>query len=185
MGIIENAKNIATEAHKGVFRKWTKNNDPYIVHPARIANKLMTMPGTNEVDYAAAWLHDVIEDVAIPNNLVDHYNNLIREQCGQDVLDLVWELTNPTEGPEWKGKPREEKRKADWEHLILISNRAKRIKMVDRWDNVRDSSHAPKKWAAKYVPESYHLAKLCEIADPDMAKELVEAIDEFKKRIKV
>lgn len=172
----------ARQAHDGQFRKWG-NQDPYIVHPIRVAEKLATLVGVEQDDIAAAYLHDVIEDVAIKQNKVAEYETLIREVASETTLQLVWELTNPTEGPEWEGKPRVQKRKADWEHIAKISSRAKRIKLVDRWDNLQNAKVMPRKLLAKYVGESEVLLELCKEADPEMARQLQERIEMAKKLV--
>lgn len=176
MSIIENAKRIAERAHAHQRRKWG-SQPPYIVHPARVAAKVATLSGATDEDVAAAWLHDVIEDVAIPTNTLEEYRQEIREACGEVVLQLVLELTNPTEGPEWAGRSRAEKRAKDWEHLAQISDRAKRIKLCDRLDNISDMGHAPKRLILKYIPESKHLCGMCGYVDEGLARELTEAIE--------
>ena len=129
---------------------------------------------------------DVIEDVAIKLSLVKEYEREIRDACGDEVLALAWELTSPSEGLEWEGKSRAEKRVADWAHLSHVSDRAKRLKMVDRWDNLGDYKYAPRKYMVqKYLPESRHLLGLCRHVDEEMGKELEARIEEaeafFKK----
>jgi (p)ppGpp synthase/HD superfamily hydrolase len=180
MNIIDNARQIASQAHEGQRRKWG-TQAPYIVHPTRVAAKVQSLSGTTDVDVAAAFLHDVVEDIAIPLNKVDYYNELIRTQCGSDVLQLVLELTNPTHGPEWDHRPRVEKRAKDWEHLSQISDRAKRIKLVDRWDNIGDFQGAPRRLVAKYIPESRHLLGMIRYVDEVMAAELEERINQLEK----
>ena len=54
----------ATAAHAAVgqMRKYT--NDPYIVHPIRVATTVAKFGGTDEM-IAAAYLHDVVEDTGV------------------------------------------------------------------------------------------------------------------------
>ena len=171
-----NAALIALEAHKGQRRKWG-SQDPYIVHPTRVANKVRFLPGMTEVDIAAALLHDVIEDCD------PKWIEVIRQKCGEEVLQLVLELTNPTAGPEWKYRPRAEKRAKDWEHLAQVSDRAKRIKLVDRWDNLGDFVNGPKKLIAKYIQESRHLVGMIGYVDETLAKEVEERINALSKAL--
>lgn len=181
MSIAENAKKIAYEAHKGQMRKWS--NVPYIVHPERVALKVATLSGMTEDDIAAAWLHDLCEDVAIPQNKLAHYEELIQKECGDIVLSLVRELTWETEGPEWQHRSRAEKNVIRFKHLGEMSKRAQRIKLVDRWDNCLDMKGAPRKLRAKYAPESRQLGKLIGHADEQMAKELNDAVDALEKSL--
>lgn len=190
MNIVENADRIAERAHAsiGQVRKWSEGGiTPYIVHPRRVAAKVKTLKGATDVDIAAALQHDVIEDVAIKLNQVREYSEEIGRECGQDVLNLVLELTNPTEGPEWEGRSRAEKRAADWEHLAQVSDRAKRIKMCDLLDNLSDYKQAPHRYMVqKYLPESRHLLGMCRYVDEQLGKELEDLIEEaenyFRRR---
>jgi len=180
MSIVEKAKAIAYEAHKGVLRKW--GSDPYIVHPERVANKVASLAGANDEDIAAAWLHDVIEDAGeglsaeAKAALKAEYARRIKDEIGEVVLALVQELTFPTEGDEWKNRPRAEKNVIRFAHMRGMSKRAQRIKMVDRWDNLNDMVNAPRKLIAKSVDESWTLLDICKDADPAMAAELKEVI---------
>lgn len=173
MSIVEKARQIAYEAHKGVSRKW--GSDPYIIHPERVANKVANLAGANEVDIAAAWCHDVIEDTE-PQAAKDKYAQRIKDECGADVLALVMELTFPTEGPKWMGRPRAEKNVIRFAHMRKMSRRAQRLKMVDRWDNLNDMNNAPHKLIRKTVDESFELLDICKEADAEMASELKDAI---------
>lgn len=177
VNIVEKMEKIATEAHKGQFRKWSNPPVPYIVHPFRVAKKVKSLPGTNEVDVAAAIGHDILEDCD-PKWIEE-----IRTQCGEEVLALVYELTFATEGPEWLHRSRAEKNVIRNEHLSKISDRAKRIKLVDRWDNLLDMEYAPFKLKQKYIPESLKLVEIIGSADPQMAKEVKEAIEHVRKSI--
>jgi (p)ppGpp synthase/HD superfamily hydrolase len=172
MSIVDKARAIATEAHKGVSRKW--GNDPYIVHPERVANKVANLADADDVDIAAALAHDVIED-ADPS-MKDHYAQRIKDECGADVLDLVMELTFPTEGAEWAGRPRAEKNVIRFAQMRKMSRKAQRIKMVDRWDNLNDMNNAPHRLIQKTVDESWTLLDICKEADAAMASELKDAI---------
>lgn len=179
--IVENITKIATEAHKGQFRKWTKEQTPYIVHPLRVADKISKLKNTNVDDIAGAIAHDLIEDVAIPQNKVEYYKDLIIKECNETVWNLILELTNPSASPEWDNKPRKEKREKDWAHIRTISDRAKRIKLADRIDNLRDVSFIPTKLLQKYLLESEVLLEICGYVDELLAKELKEAIENGKK----
>lgn len=188
--LVKKAKEFATKAHEGVFRKW--GGDPYIKHPERVAAKVAELPATDEYDVAAAWLHDVIEDVALKDletykELLPEYQGMIRKEFGDLVLELVMDLTSPSEWPEWEGKPRSEKRKVDWPHLQQANDRAKRIKLVDRWDNMLSVDGRGYNYMVnKYIPESWKIHSICRHVDEEMAKELAARIkaaeDYFKKK---
>ena len=57
--MIDKAREFATKAHDGQFRKGTKR--PYIVHPIEVGDIVSTMTTDEEV-ISAAILHDTIED---------------------------------------------------------------------------------------------------------------------------
>jgi len=175
--IVRQAERIARQAHSGQKRKWG-TQPPFITHPQRIAEKVAGLPGMTEVDIAAAWLHDVIEDCG------KQWEKEIEEKCGQEVLNLVWELTFPyhVEGGA-KNMRREEKNKIRFAHLEQITNRAGRIKLVDRDDNLRDMKNAPKRLIGKYIPESERLVEIIGHTDKDMANEVRVAIEELKKLV--
>lgn len=175
MSIIEKAKAIATEAHKGVFRKWSEGV-PYIVHPERVANKVASLKNIQPEDIAAAWLHDVIEDCDDPIGK-DQYARRIERECGTVVLTLVMELTFPTEGADWANKPRAEKNVIRFKQMEGMTPRAKRIKMVDRLDNLNDMTNAPSRLVQKTVGESYRLLEICGHVDEELAAELKKMID--------
>jgi (p)ppGpp synthase/HD superfamily hydrolase len=176
MSIVENARLIAEKAHQGQFRKWGEN-EPFINHPLRVADKIASLEGTNEVDIAAAIAHDVLEDCG------DHWAFVIAKDCGQEVLDLVKELTFPCEGAEWKHRPRAEKNKIREQQMRQMSPRAKRIKMVDRIDNLNTMQNAPFKLIQKYVVESKTLLDILGYVDEKLAKELESSIEKLKKAV--
>ena len=161
--IIENALAIATEAHKDQFRKWG-SQAPYITHPIRCVEKAKEL-GLPEYVQAAMALHDVVEDIAIPTNTIKMWEDRIREGCGQDVLDLVWELTNPSDRPEFLAANPNPKRIEEWnanlEHIKHCSEVAKICKMIDRNDNISSTEDAPARWRQKYLPESRELLAAC------------------------
>ena len=173
--ILEKAKAIAIKAHAGQFRKWSNPPQPYIVHPERVANRIASLKDVTEVDIAAGYLHDVVEDCGA------YWANVIQQDCGQEVLDLVMELTFETEGPEWAGRPRAEKNVIRYEHMRKMTLRAKRAKMADREDNLNDMKNAPHRLIHKTVDESWVLLDICKEADSDMAAILKEAIVRLEK----
>lgn len=183
MSIVENAKKIAYEAHKDQRRKWG-NQEPYIVHPEWCANKAKEL-GYDEIEQATMWLHDVFEDIAIPTNSVEYWETRILNECGQEVVDRCWELTNTSDTKEWMEKhpdpSRAEKWAANLAHIHSISDKAKRNKMVDRLANILTMDGAPHRMKQKYVPESRQLLAACRYADEALGHELEAAINALEK----
>lgn len=66
--------------------------------------KVATLIGVDEVDVGAAYGHDILEDCG------EQYASKILELAGEAVLNLVRELTFPTENGAWIKKSRAEKK---------------------------------------------------------------------------
>jgi len=60
-GLVGAARTIASAAHAGQV---DKNGAPYVGHPAAVA-ALLERQGASEVEVAAGWLHDVVEDTDV------------------------------------------------------------------------------------------------------------------------
>jgi (p)ppGpp synthase/HD superfamily hydrolase len=185
MNIVFNAERIAREAHKDQGRKWGAQ-EPYITHPEWCANKAKEI-GADEVEQAAMWLHDVLEDIAIPTNRVNYWAGRIEEECGSEVLARCWELTNVSDTPEWMGRNPNPRRSEKWAvnlaHIRTISDKAKRDKMIDRLANVLTMGHAPRRMIQKYIPESRELLAACRHVDEALGSELEQAIDALAKSV--
>ena len=194
MSVVDNLISLATEAHKNQFRKWG-SQAPYITHPIRCVAKAKQLRLPEYVQAAMAG-HDILEDVAIPTNTIKEWEQKIIKDGGQDVLDLVWELTNPSDRPEFLAANPNPKRIEKWnlnlEHIKHCSPMAKICKMIDRDDNLRSVDDAPVKWRQKYFPESRELLAACKddirdelnslsVANSLIAEELEQAIERMAK----
>ena len=133
------AKDFAIDKHSGQKRKF--RNVPYISHPMEVAKTVKEYGGTSEM-IAAAWLHDVLEDVKniTVQDIIDNF--------GDKVANLVVELTNKEniKGPE-KGQYLLDK-------MLTMSDDALTIKLADRLNNVSDFETAPPTFIAKYKPQT-------------------------------
>lgn len=187
MDIVENAKNIALEAHKDVKRKWSPA--PYFVHPERCA-KLAKELGYGEVLQATMFLHDVVEDAGdglAPeerDRLKKHYSERIKKECGLEVLVLVMELTFPTEGEEWKHRARAEKNVIREAQMRKMSQLAQVGKMIDSYDNYGDMEHAPKRLIQKTMDDGWARYDILKCADDKLAALLKERILGMSKFMK-
>jgi len=99
--LVMKAQQVAADAHKGQKRK--HSNDPYLIHPMRVARRVMTRPDATPEMVAAAWLHDVVEDTPVT---LDE----IGKEFGSEIAQLVRELTNASEGSR---APRKERKAMD------------------------------------------------------------------------
>lgn len=169
MNLILKAASFAEEAHRGQMRKY--GNIPYIYHPMRVAGRASFLAGTTEEMVAAAWLHDVLEDTkAKPVDLEIEF--------GPKVLKMVIELTNVSKG---LSLPRAERKRLDREHIAKVSVEAKRIKMLDRIDNLSDMVGYEKDFVMLYTGESKLLADTIGDADRDLKRELLTIIDNLRE----
>lgn len=173
MSIILEAARFAKAKHFGVFRK--HSNQPYIVHPARVAGVISYLPNSTEEMVAAAWLHDVVEDCD-----VSHHEIFIK--FGHYVSNLVAELTNPSKlYPNW---PRRKRKALDLEHARAMHKEAKMIKMVDRIDNLLDyplEIPEVKDFVRDlYLPESIKLYNAIKDADTWLGEQFGETLEKIK-----
>jgi hypothetical protein len=139
------AEQIATAAHEGQVRKYT--GEPYIEHPARMADFLKTCPlirlePNRLVD--VAWLHDVLEDTDVRSL------DLLRMGIDPETVKAVERLT-------WKkleGETRVEKTlrickqlRAERDPVVLC------VKVADINDNLRNIESCAPSFAKVYAEE--------------------------------
>jgi (p)ppGpp synthase/HD superfamily hydrolase len=160
MNLIIKAAQVANRAHVGQIRKYTKK--PYITHPSRVASRICLLDEATEVMVCAGWLHDTVEDTHI--SLQD-----IRDWFGHEVESLVWELTNPSKG---KDLPRADRKEMDRKHLRVVSDAAKKIKLIDRIDNICEIQFGGSAWEKLYLQESGLLLDAIGSVDETLSSEL-------------
>lgn len=99
--MVDVARAVAHTAHAGQV---DKVGAPYILHPERVANRLMQL-GALEDEVSVAWLHDVVEDtsmtctdlimIGFPPRVVDAVAALTREP-GETYPQFIERVkTNP------------------------------------------------------------------------------------------
>lgn len=114
------AEAIAREAHKNQTRKFGKN-EPYIVHPQRVAAKLAERYPLEPSYQIVAWLHDVLEDTA-------HTRESLMEQgIGEEYVVMVEALSR-----------REGETYFDFIMRMKFAHMPRRVKMADVEDNMSD-----------------------------------------------
>lgn len=142
MNIIKKARLVATVAHAAVGQQRKYTGEPYIVHPAEVA-QLVTRYGGTENQIAAAWLHDVVEDTHITEEF-------IHEEFGDDIASLVFWLTDVSKPEDGNRAARKAK---DLEHLRTADSLAKTIKLADIISNIKSIKEHDAEFAAVYLPE--------------------------------
>lgn len=129
MNLLETAKQFATAAHASINQKRKYTGEDYIVHPANVAY-LTSLVTDDPVVIAAAWLHDVVEDVN-----TEEFNPFdIMAIFGNKVFDLVWWLTDISKPEDGN---RDVRKKLDAQHIIDAPFNAQIIKLADIIDNAQ------------------------------------------------
>ena len=132
MDIEHQAEMLAKSAHDSINHRRKYTDEPYWVHPQRVVNILKSITNDQAI-LAAAWLHDVLEDVAPLNNQFNE--DTIKNKLGGDVLQLVLEVTDISKKEDGNRKIR---KAIDRAHLAEASINGKLIKLADVLDNVID-----------------------------------------------
>lgn len=172
--LVAQATAFATKAHEGQERDY--GGGPYIQHPKRVQAMVSELPGATEEMVIAGVLHDVVEDT-------DVRLEEIRELFGAKVAMLVGWLTNPDKLP---GENRAAYKARTFARLSLAPAEAKRIKLCDRIDNLRDTQpRSPKEqnFGALYAKESRLLLEAVFDADHGLAKILEGEIQALEVRL--
>lgn len=162
MNKIIQAAQFADLCHRGQFRKYT--NEPYIIHPARVAGRFSIHKDATEDGVCASWLHDVIEDCSVKEKE-------IASLFGSDVAKLVSELTNKSKDLKLK---RAERKQLDRDKLVSASHIARVIKLIDRIDNLKDMKGCEDDFLNLYKRESLLLVDVLLGTDPELERELIE-----------
>ncbi|NPV12825.1 MAG: bifunctional (p)ppGpp synthetase/guanosine-3',5'-bis(diphosphate) 3'-pyrophosphohydrolase [Ignavibacteria bacterium] len=176
---VKKAKEFATKAHKGIYRKGFDDNGekiPYIIHPDSVAKIVHEVENSEHIAHliAAAYLHDTVEETNV--TLKD-----IQKEFGDIVMQLVNELTSDKEKLKISGK---EEYLID--KMIGMSNWALVIKLADRLHNVSDfksimagNNEKRKKWAKEYAQQTKNI-----IEELEWYRDLSDTQQELIKRIK-
>lgn len=121
--MIDKAREFATKAHDGQFRKGTKR--PYIVHPIEVGDIVSTMTTDEEV-ISAAILHDTIEDCEGVTE------EMLAELFSERVAGMV------AQESEDKTRTWMERKSATIEHLRTAPHEVQMIALADKLSNMRD-----------------------------------------------
>lgn len=144
--MIKRAYEFAKRKHGIQERKFT--GEPYMVHLKGTARLLWkAKPLATSEEFAAALLHDVVEDTSITlNELGRHF--------GAEVKSLVGELTTDNESKKKMGK-----KLYMAQHVNAMSSKAFTIKLCDRLDNVQGllDERIPKSFVKWYWVETKYI----------------------------
>jgi len=154
------ALTFATAAHAAVGQKRKYSGEDYIVHPIDVARLVYNYGGT-DVQIAAAYLHDVVEDT---NVTID----LIYAQFGNDVGDAVAGLTDvsiPSDGN------RKIRKAIDRAHSADANYNSQFVKCADIISNGIDIKRNDPSFAIVYIREMQLLLDVLDkVQDTDIFK---------------
>lgn len=137
----------AKEAHKNQLRKFS--GLPYFDTHVQKVNGTLKLYTKEEKLLIAALLHDVIED-CFENKWIGY--SIIKELFGQEIADIVMELTSCKD--EIRYKYDGDKTKYLIFKMLNMSDDAFTIKLSDRLNNIADSFTASEKFRNKYYKET-------------------------------
>ena len=130
-------------AHEGVNRKFS--GVPYFEHVRKVF-KLVKKVDTRSILGAASLLHDTIEDCP------EVTYEIILQEFGKEVADIVQELTSKEDLLDAMGKP-------DYllDKMATMSDNALTVKLCDRLQNLSDHFSASDKFRRKYYFETKYI----------------------------
>lgn len=169
----DRARLFATGAHAAVGQARKYTGEPYINHPAAVANLVRSVPHDDAM-LAAAWLHDVVEDTRVSLSVIE-------DEFGADVAHLVFDLTdvsNPSYGN------RAARKAIDRAHTQNASPRAKTIKLADLIDNTRTIAAYDPDFAAVYMQEKALLLQVLREGDPTLWGAANKSVQQYMERKK-
>ncbi|POF63869.1 hypothetical protein CFR73_07675 [Novacetimonas maltaceti] len=146
MDLTSRAAAFAAVAHGKINQRRKYTDEPYIVHPHRVAQTVKETGARDEV-IAAALLHDVVEDT--PVTLEE-----IRAEFGEDVaalVEMVTDVSRPEDGN------RRVRKAMDRDHLAQASAEGQTIKLADLIDNTASITRYDLGFARIYMQEKAEL----------------------------
>lgn len=130
---LQSTLELATMAHAAQQRKYTE--EPYIVHPTRVAIAVEQEGGTIE-QIAAALLHDVVEDTEVTAmQLRARLHQIWGAVQAEKIFKMVIELTDVYIKKDFPELNRRARKLLEAQRLSGISDEAKQIKLQDIADN--------------------------------------------------
>ena len=166
MGLVANAEAFARRCHAGQIRKGAAR-EPYTIHLEEVA-RLVAGWGGGEVEIAAAWLHDTVEDCP-PTSFDD-----LEAEFGVQVANIVRELTDD------KSLQKEERKRLQIVNAPKKSLSAALVKLADKTSNVGALHHSPPAdWSRERRLAYVEWAETVVLALPELPR---KALAEFFNR---
>ncbi len=170
--IVKKAAEFAEKAHSSVGQLRKFSGEPYIVHPAAVA-QIVSSVTDDETVIAAAWLHDVVEDT--PVTLEE-----IAAEFGDDVAYLVEAVTKVIDGTVIG---REKAAKINIDHCGKGDSRSKTIKLADTIHNLSDIANTDPAFAEVFVSEKKMLLNVLTQGDARLFQRASELIREVEEKL--
>lgn len=163
--MVERARMFATAAHAAVgqLRKYTF--EPYIVHPAEVA-EIVASVGGSDAQIAAAWLHDTVEDTGVTSEL-------IRKEFGDEVATLVGWLTDVSRPDHGN---RAARKAVDRAHTASAPAEAQTIKLADLICNTKSIVAHDPEFARVYLAEKRALLEVMTKGDARLRERAMQQI---------
>lgn len=169
MDMVNLAYYFASAAHAAVGQKRKYSGKDYIVHPVSVS-RLVYNYGGNDVQIAAAYLHDVVEDT---NVSIDDIFSLF----GNDIGDAVSGLTDVSVASDGNRKTRKE---IDRQHSANANYDAQFVKCADIIDNSADIGANDPNFARVYKKEMIALlVVLDKVKDTDIYLAAVDSVNKM------
>ena len=177
--MVRDASMLAAHHHRSQIRRY--NGVPYFTHLKRVAEATAKLSAATPEMVAAAFLHDLLEDQAPTAEERPRLERYILNDTGAITLRYVIGLTNPSKG---SNLPRAERKKMDREHLAKQEVEVRRIKLVDRIDNLAETFHSDMiglatdfEFQNTYIDESLALMEALRGTDKDLENRLGDIAD--------
>lgn len=153
--IVRRAQAFAEHAHSSIAHKRKYTGEPYITHLQAVADLVASVPHTEDM-IAAAFLHDVVEDV--PSIQLSD----IERAFGKTISTLVYWLTDVSIG---HAGNRETRKTLDRNHLAQAPADAQTIKLADIVDNAASIRKGDAKFWPVYRSECTRLVSVLSKGD--------------------
>lgn len=163
MDKIEQAKQMAHEAHDSIGQKRKYTGEPYWVHTDEVASIVQADKGDEDM-IIAAHLHDIIEDVFPINPHYDLY--LIASTFGDDVTRIVSELTDEYTRENYPHMKRAQRKDMERRRIATISLAAKTVKLADLISNTKSIVLHDPDFAKTYLKEKSELLEVLKDGSP-------------------
>lgn len=181
--LIVRALQDAEKFHRGQNRAW--KNVPHLQHVLRVTARVMLFQDVAVSEVTGAAWHDVGEMCCRDKQAQESLFRLHEDRYGCESMEVMRGLTNVSH---FSKMPRPERKKHDFNHLGKQPVKIKRIKAVDRIDNLTETVldlmsgiGASPRFALLYADESEALAVALSGIDLELIAELREVIREVRR----